>query len=261
MSDQNQEMIRAEGLCKYYGAFAAIENVSFTIPRGQVAAFLGPNGAGKTTTMKILTGFVTPSRGKAFIAGTDVAKDRVAAARKVGYLPETGPLYPDMTPVGLLRFFGEARGLPAAALRSRIDEVVAACGLEQVLYKPVSKISHGFRQRVGLAQALLHEPEILILDEPTSGLDPNQIRHVRSMIVELARTRTVLLSTHILQEVEAMADRIILIHEGRIRFDGALAGFLEQGKSLEDVFCAMTGGTGTGSEAGQGEKAQEPAQS
>lgn len=259
MSDQNQEMIRAEGLCKYYGAFAAIENVSFTIPRGQVAAFLGPNGAGKTTTMKILTGFVTPSRGKAFIAGIDVAKDRIEPARKVGYLPETGPLYPDMTPAGLLRFFGEARGLAPAALRSRIDEVVEACGLEQVLYKPVSKISHGYRQRVGLAQALLHEPEIMILDEPTSGLDPNQIRHVRRMIVDLAKTRTVLLSTHILQEVEAMADRIILIHEGRIRFDGALAGFLEQGDSLEDAFCSMTGGSRAGGGDGQEEKAQEPA--
>jgi ABC-2 type transport system ATP-binding protein len=145
-----------------------------------------------------------------------------------------------MTPFGLLRFFGEARGLASTQLKNRIDDVVASCGIEQILYKPISKISHGFRQRVGLAQALLHEPEILILDEPTSGLDPNQIRHVRRMIAGLAETRTVLLSTHILQEVEAMASRIILIHEGRISYDGSLDDFLKEGKSLEDTFCSMT---------------------
>ena len=244
MAGTNEEMIRAEGLSKYYGAFAAIENVSFTIPRGQVAAFLGPNGAGKTTTMKILTGFLTPSRGRAFINGVDVAKDRIGTARAIGYLPETGPLYPDMTPMGLLKFFGEARGFEGAKLKERIDDVVTSCGIEPVLYKPIGKISHGYRQRLGLAQALLHEPEILILDEPTSGLDPNQIRNVRTMIVELARTRTVLLSTHILQEVEAMAGRIILIHEGRIVFDGVLDEFLKKGRSLEDVFCTLTAGGG-----------------
>jgi len=242
MDEKNQKMIEAEGLCKYYGPFAAIEDVSFSIPRGQVVAFLGPNGAGKTTTMKILTGFLTPSKGRAFIAGIDVAKDRIAAARRIGYLPETGPLYPDMTPFELLRFFGTARGLPSSSLKSRIDEVVPACGIGDVLYKQISKISHGYRQRVGLAQALLHEPEILILDEPTSGLDPIQIRQVRSMIATLARTRTVLLSTHILQEVEAMASRIILIHEGRIPFDGSLEEFRKKGQSLEDVFCALTAG-------------------
>ncbi len=247
MTGTNQEMIRAEGLSKYYGAFAAIDNVSFTVPRGQVAAFLGPNGAGKTTTMKILTGFLSPSRGRAFIKGVDVAGDRVATARAIGYLPETGPLYPDMTPMGILRFFGEARGISGGQLKNRIDEVIFSCGIEPVLFKPIGKISHGYRQRVGLAQALLHEPDILILDEPTSGLDPNQIRNVRRMIAELAETRTVLLSTHILQEVEAMASRIILVHEGRIHYDGSLDDFVKKGESLEDAFCTITGAADSGS--------------
>ena len=145
-----------------------------------------------------------------------------------------------MTPRASLKFFGEARGLEQGRLKERIDAVVASCGIEAVLYKPVSKISHGFRQRVGLAQALLHEPEILILDEPTSGLDPNQIRHVRTMIRDLAETRTVLLSTHILQEVDAMASRIILIHDGRIIFDGSRDAFLKHGNSMEEVFCSLT---------------------
>ena len=250
MSDNKNVMIRAEGLSKYYGYFAAIEDVSFTIPRGQVAAFLGPNGAGKTTTMKILTGFLTPSKGKAIINGFDMAHDRIAAAGKIGYLPETGPLYPDMTPMGILKFFGEARGIPGAQLKARIDEVIHACGIEPVLFKPIGKVSHGFRQRVGLAQALLHEPEILILDEPTSGLDPNQIRHVRGMIASLAKTRTVLLSTHILQEVQAMASRIILINEGRIVFDDSLEKFQSVGPSLEETFCTMTTNSSASQPAG-----------
>jgi len=249
MSNEAEEMIRAEGLSKYYGSFAAIEDVTFSIPRGQVVAFLGPNGAGKTTTMQTLTGYMTPTRGRALIKGINVTEDRVGTAHRIGYLPETGPLYPDMTPTGLLRFYGEARGITGANLKSRIDAVVSQCALEEVLFKPISKISHGYRQRVGLAQSLLHEPEILILDEPTSGLDPNQIRQVREMISSLAATRTVLLSTHIIQEVEAMADRIILIHEGRIRFDGSIEAFLEKGealgtkeKSIENVFCTLTSG-------------------
>jgi ABC-2 type transport system ATP-binding protein len=241
MATETVEMIKAEGLSKYYRDFAAIENVSFSIPRGQIVAFLGPNGAGKTTTMKILTGFLTPSKGKAFIGGHDVSREPIAAAARIGYLPETGPLYPDMTPMATLKFFGAARGLAPNRLKERIDAVVESCNIGDVLYKPVSKISHGYRQRVGLAQALLHEPEILILDEPTSGLDPNQIRQVRQMIASLAETRTVLLSTHILQEVEAMASRIILIHEGQVTFDDSRDAFLKKGDSIEDVFCAMTG--------------------
>jgi ABC-2 type transport system ATP-binding protein len=199
------------------------------------------NGAAMATKKNEMTGFLTPSKGKAFIGGEDVSKEPIATAARIGYLPETGPLYPDMTPIATLKFFGEARGLAPNRLKERLDAVVDSCGIGDVLYKPVSKISHGYRQRVGLAQALLHEPEILILDEPTSGLDPNQIRHVRQMIANLAETRTVLLSTHILQEVEAMASRIILIHEGQITFDDSRDAFLKNGKSIEDVFCTMTG--------------------
>jgi len=233
-------MIEAVGLSKFYGDFAAIREVSFAVPAGQVAAFLGPNGAGKSTTMKILTGYLAPSSGQARIAGLDVNGDRIAAAERLGYLPENGPLYPEMTPLGLLKFFGRARGLSGARLRERIEAVAALCGLGPVLEKSIRKLSRGYRQRVGMAQALLHEPDVLILDEPTSGLDPNQIREVRRTIRELGRTKTVLLSTHILQEVEAMADRVIFIDRGRIVFDGTPEQMKAGRASLEDAFQALS---------------------
>ncbi|MBM3789986.1 MAG: ABC transporter ATP-binding protein [Acidobacteria bacterium] len=233
-------MIEARELSKFYGDFAAVRDVSFSVRRGQVAAFLGPNGAGKSTTLKILTGYLTPSRGVARIAGLDVATHRIRAATRIGYLPENGPLYPEMTPVELLRFFGEARGLSRRRLKERIDAVVDHCGLHAVLEKSIHKLSKGYRQRVGMAQVLLHEPEILIMDEPTGGLDPNQIREVRQLIRELGRTRTVLLSTHILQEVRAVADHVILIHEGRIVFDGT-PDEMAAGRTLEDAFYDYTG--------------------
>ncbi len=236
-------MIEAVGLSKFYGSFAAIREVSFAVPRGQVAAFLGPNGAGKSTTMRILTGYLTPSAGKARLAGLDVATHRLEAAARIGYLPENGPLYPEMTPLALLKFFGNARGLDAARLRQRIEAVVAQCALGAVLEKSVHKLSKGYRQRVGMAQVLLHEPDILIMDEPTAGLDPNQIREVRRTIRELGRSKTILLSTHILQEVEATADRLILIHEGRIVFDG-LPQEMAGGRTLEEAFYALTGRPG-----------------
>lgn len=233
-------MIEALGLSKFYRDFAAIRDVTFAIPRGQVAAFLGPNGAGKSTTMKLLTGYNTPSAGEARIAGFNVATDRLAALAHLGYLPENGPLYPDMTPLGLLRFFGTARGLDGTRLRARIDEVVARCALQTVIEKSIRKLSKGFRQRVGMAQVLLHEPEVLILDEPTTGLDPNQIVEMRRTIRELGRDKTILLSTHILQEVEAMADRVVFIHRGRIVFDGAPAGMRAGYASLDEAFQALT---------------------
>jgi ABC-2 type transport system ATP-binding protein len=233
-------MIQASGLSRHYGAFVAVENVSFEIPRGQIAAFLGPNGAGKSTTMKMLTGFLAPTRGGAAIAGIDVATRRIEAAARVGYLPENGPLYPDMTPRALLQFLGDARGLDRAGLPKRIGEVVKLCRLEEVLEKPISKLSKGYRQRVGMAGALLHEPDVLILDEPTAGLDPNQIHHVRDLIRELGASRTILLSTHILQEVEAVADRVIFIHEGRIVFDGSLDEFRTGANSLDERFGELT---------------------
>jgi ABC-2 type transport system ATP-binding protein len=229
-------MIEAIGLSKFYGTFAAIRNVSFAVPAGQVAAFVGPNGAGKSTTMKILTGYLSPSAGKARIAGQEVASHRMETAARVGYLPENGPLYPEMTPLGLLKFFGEARGLTGPLLRKRLEAVIAQCALEAVLEKSIHKLSKGYRQRVGMAQVLLHEPDILIMDEPTSGLDPNQIRDVRRAIRDLGRTKTILLSTHILQEVEAVADRVILINEGRIVFDGTTTEMLAGGRTLEQAF-------------------------
>ena len=234
-------MIQAAGLSKYYGAFAAIRDVSFSVPRGQVAAFLGPNGAGKSTTMKLLTGYLAPSAGTASIAGHDVFSDRLRSAAILGYLPENGPLYPEMTPLGLLRFFGEARGLSGARLRARIDAVVGQCAIAEVIEKNISKLSKGYRQRVGMAQVLLHEPEVLIMDEPTTGLDPNQIREVRTLIRDLGKTKTVLLSTHILQEVDAVADRVIMISGGEIVYDGLPADMLEAGETMEQAFYRLTG--------------------
>lgn len=235
-------MIEAIGLSKFYRDFAAIRDVTFTIPQGQVVAFLGPNGAGKSTTMKILTGYLSPSAGTARVAGLDVARDRIRAAERLGYLPENGPLYPEMTPLALLRFFGRARGLHGSRLSARIDDVVRRCALEAVIEKSIRKLSKGYRQRVGMAQVLLHEPDVLIMDEPTSGLDPNQIREVRRTIRELAREKTILLSTHILQEVEAMADRVILISRGRVVFDGTVNGMQGEHGSLDDAFRSFTEG-------------------
>lgn len=233
-------MIEAIGLSKFYKDFAAIREVSFSVPQGQVAAFLGPNGAGKSTTMKILTGYLAPSAGEARIAGMEVRAHRIAATERLGYLPENGPLYPDMTPLGLLRFFGRARGLAGAQLESRLEAVVQRCALEAVIEKPIQKLSKGYRQRVGMAQVLLHEPDVLIMDEPTGGLDPNQIREVRQTIREIGRSKTILLSTHILQEVEAMADRVIFINRGRVIFDGTPAEMQAGHASLDEAFHALT---------------------
>ena len=234
-------MIEAEGLRKQFGSFLAVRDVSFTIPKGQVVAFLGPNGAGKTTTMRLLTGFVAPTKGSARIAGIDVQENRIEAAENLGYLPENGPLYPDMTPLDLLDFFGEARGMSGARLRDRIDAVVTQCSLGTVAHKPIGKLSKGYRQRVSMAQAILHDPEVLILDEPTSGLDPNQIRGVRQLIRELGKSKTVLVSTHILQEVEPISNRVLFIHDGTLVYDGTPSQLAQEHKgSLEEAFYDMT---------------------
>ena len=233
-------MIEANGLSKYYGSFVAVQDISFSIPQGQVVAFLGPNGAGKTTMMRMLTGYLAPSAGDAAIAGHDVRRDRIAASRRLGYLPENGPMYPDMTPLELLRFFGEARRMPPAELKERIDAVVDLCALALVTEKPIGKLSRGYRQRVGMAQALLHDPDVLIMDEPTAGLDPNQIRQFRENIQRLGRTRTLLISTHILHEADAAADRVLLVNNGRLVFDGPVEELKENG-SLEQPFYRLTG--------------------
>lgn len=233
-------MIEAIGLSKFYGSFAASRDVNFAINKGEVAAFLGPNGAGKSTTMKLLTGYLAPSEGVAKIAGFNMATDRLQGAQLLGYLPENGPLYPDMTPRSLLTFFGEIRGLSPSVLEQRVASVVKTCNLEAVIGKPIGKLSKGYRQRVGMAQALLHDPEVLILDEPTAGLDPNQIREVRKLIRELGKTKTILLSTHILQEVEAMCNRVVFINEGRLVFDGTPQELAHEDHNLDEKFRVLT---------------------
>ena len=246
-------MIEADGLTKYYGPFVAIKDITFSIPEGQIVAFLGPNGAGKSTTMKILSGYLAASAGSAKIAGFDVREDRLRAAQRLGYLPENGPLYDDMTPLALLRFFGEARGLDPATRKRRIDVVVEQCAVQDVLEKPIGKLSRGYRQRVGLAQALLHDPDVLIMDEPTAGLDPNQIREFRQNIRVLGQTKTILISTHILQEVVAVGDRVLLVHEGRMVYDGTADGLKKDG-SIEEPFYRLTNYGKPGSPAATGEE-------
>jgi ABC-2 type transport system ATP-binding protein len=236
ITSADEPMIEAVGLSKYYGHFAACRDVTFAINKGEVVAFLGPNGAGKSTTMKLLTGYLAPSAGSARIAGYDMSTERLLGAERLGYLPENGPLYPDMSPRSLLTFFGHARGLSGMDLRRRIESVVNICHLEAVIGKPIGKLSKGYRQRVGVAQALLHDPEVLILDEPTAGLDPNQIREVRKLIRELGEKKTILLSTHILQEVEAMCNRVLFINEGRLVFDGTPQELAAEQGDLDERF-------------------------
>jgi ABC-2 type transport system ATP-binding protein len=235
-NQQGPAMIEAEGLSKFFGDFAAIRDVTFKIHKGEVVAFLGPNGAGKSTTMKLLTGYLAPSAGAARIAGHDMGQDRLAGSARLGYLPENGPLYPDMSPRSLLSFFADARGLSRTRKQERIDAVIELCDLGSVIGKPIGKLSRGYRQRVGMAQVLLHEPDVLILDEPTAGLDPNQIHEVRETIRKLGQSKTILLSTHILQEVAAMAGRVLFIDEGRLVFDGSIKELTRDGKPLDEHF-------------------------
>lgn len=235
-----EPMIEAIGLSKYYGVFAACRDVSFKVKKGELVAFLGPNGAGKSTTMKLLTGYLSPSQGTAKIAGHDMATDRLAGSARLGYLPENGPLYPDMTPHSILEFFAEARGMEPTYKKERIGAVVDLCMLGSVIHRPISKLSKGFRQRVGMAQALLHEPDVLIMDEPTAGLDPNQIVEVRKTLRRIGEEKTILLSTHILQEVDAIAKRVILINEGLLVYDGPPRDLTEKHGSLDKAFHALT---------------------
>ena len=238
-SPNGQVMILAESLCKFYGNFAAVNDVSFSVPRCQVCAFLGPNGAGKSTTMKLLTGFLAPTRGRVEIAGNDMSTNRIAGSEHIGYLPENGPLYDEMTPRGALKYLAKARGLNAAQTRDRMAFVAEKCNLEEVWNKPIIKLSRGFRQRVGMAQAILHDPDVLILDEPTSGLDPNQLVGIRELIKDLGKSKTVLLSTHVLQEVEILCGRVILIDEGRIVFDDKIEEMGDRHK-MEHRFHELT---------------------
>lgn len=215
-------MIEAQGLTKYYGPHMAIQDVTFAVPQGSITGFLGVNGAGKTTTMRILTGFLYPSAGTATVAGHDILENPLAARRSTGYMPENPPLYNEMTVVGFLRFIAGLRGIPRRQIPDRVDTVIEQCGLREVASRIVGRLSKGYRQRLGLAQALVHDPPVLILDEPTVGLDPQQVVEIRNLIRNLRGQHTILFSSHILYEVTQLCDRVIVIHEGRIVAQGSL---------------------------------------
>ncbi len=230
-------MIKADALTKRYGGLTAIRGVSFEMAKSEVVGFLGPNGAGKTTTMRILTGYLPPSEGSAVVGGFDLARDPREAKRVTGYLPETPPLYPEMRVCDYVRYVARLHDVPRAQVGGKVERALHACGLEQVATRVIRTLSKGYRQRVGLAQAIVHEPSVLILDEPTSGLDPIQIAEIRELIRRLSAEegRTVILSTHILAEVEAICQRVLLIAYGQLRVDASLDALREQG-SLEQVF-------------------------
>lgn len=208
--------IEVDHLTKFYGRARGVMDLSFTVEKGEIMGFLGPNGSGKTTTMRMLTCFFPPTGGTARICGHDILKEPLEVRRRIGYLPESVPLYLDMSVRGYLRFFAEVKGVPAKVRRSRVEEIIGRCGLEQYAHRLIGKLSKGYRQRVGIGQSLLSDPEVLILDEPTIGLDPKQIIEIRNLIKDLGSTRTVILSTHILPEVSMTCNRVIIIHEGRL---------------------------------------------
>ena len=212
-------MIECQGLTKQYGRLRAVDDLSFRVQPGEVLGFLGPNGAGKTTTMRIVAGFVPASSGRALVCGFDVESQGVEAKRRVGYLPEGAPSYPEMTPRSFLEFVAAARGIPVEKRRQRLDEVYALLHLENVLDQTIDTLSKGYRRRVGLAQAIVHDPEVLILDEPTDGLDPNQKHEVRELIRRMAPNKIIVISTHLLEEVEAVCNRAIIIAHGKILAD------------------------------------------
>ena len=234
-------MITATRLTKAYGAFHAIEDVSFHIERGQTVGFLGPNGAGKTTTMRIITGFIPPTSGAATIGGYDVVENSREARKLVGYLPETVPLYTDMSVRGYLNFAGTLRAMNPKHLRRRIEDVVDVCGLGDYYHTYVGRLSKGYRQRVGIAQAILHEPQVLILDEPTIGIDPIQVVETRQLIKDLGRENTIVLSTHILPEVSMICDRVLIIHEGQIVAEDSPRTLAERLQGVERLAVEVQG--------------------
>jgi ABC-2 type transport system ATP-binding protein len=234
-------MIKAEGLSMRYGPVVALNDVSFEVDQGEIVALLGPNGAGKSTTMKILTTYLHPSAGTAKINEFDVLENPIEARAQIGYLPETLPLYMDMEVRSYLTFVGKARGLRGEKLKERMDLVVEETGLQPMFRKLVRDLSKGYKQRTALAQALIHDPSVVILDEPTSGLDPHQIVEIRQLVRKLAKGKTVLLSTHILQEVEASADRVVIISQGHIVGDGTVEELRKRAKKHERVRIAVQG--------------------
>ncbi|MCA3322738.1 MAG: ABC transporter ATP-binding protein [Roseomonas sp.] len=233
-------LIEIERLTKRFGAFTAVDDVSFTVDRGEVVGFLGPNGAGKSTTMKMLAGFVTPSAGTARICGQDVIEAPVTAKRALGYLPEGAPTYPEMTVTGFLAFIARIRGFSGAEAHERMARAMAMTQLEGVRLQPIETLSKGFKRRVGLAQALLHDPPVLVLDEPTDGLDPNQKHEVRELIRRMAPEKAIVISTHILEEVDAVCTRAIIIARGKVLADATPKQLEAPGKTLEQVFRDLT---------------------
>ncbi len=235
-------LIEIEGLTKRFGAFTAVDNVSFTVARGEVCGFLGPNGAGKSTTMRMLAAFMTPTSGTARICGHDVRTHSLAARRALGFLPEGAPTYPEMTVLAFLRFVARVRGFSGAELADRVDHAVGLTTLAGVRLQPVETLSKGFKRRVGLAQALLHDPPVLVLDEPTDGLDPNQKHEVRALINRMTADKAIVISTHLLEEVDAICTRAIVIAAGRVVADATpveLAAMHPSGR-MDDVFRTLT---------------------
>jgi ABC-2 type transport system ATP-binding protein len=236
-------MIQVSNLVKRYGATAAVDDVSFTVNTGEILGFLGPNGAGKTTTMKILTCFMPATEGSVTVDSLDVFDHSLEVRRRIGYLPESNPLYTDMNVTEYLSFVAGIRGIPRSQWKSRLDAIVSVCGLTEVRRREIAELSKGFKQRVGLAQAMIHNPDILILDEPTSGLDPNQIVEIRNLIKKLGEEKTVILSTHILPEVQATCDRVLIISRGKLVADGTPDELTSQFHGDEQIQLCVTGTT------------------
>lgn len=211
--------LRVMNLTKTFGSFVAVDNISFSATQGEVVGFLGPNGAGKSTTMKMITGFLTPTAGTSYICGYDISEQPIQAKRIFGYLPEGAPSYTDMTVLQFINFIADIRGIDKASKAAKVNDVINKVNLQSVLKQRIETLSKGFRRRVGLAQALIHDPSVLILDEPTDGLDPNQKREIRKLISTMAKDKVIILSTHILEEVEAVCDRVIVLAAGKIMLD------------------------------------------
>jgi len=220
--------IKVENLTKYYGEQAAVNDISFEVKTGEIVGFLGPNGAGKSTTMKMITTYLTPSNGKIFVDGIDISEDSLAVRKKIGYLPEQNPLYNDMNVVDYLVYAAELQSIEKSKINDAVKKMIKVCGLEDVRHKDIGELSKGYRQRVGLAQALIHDPDVLLLDEPTSGLDPNQIIEIRKLIKDIGKQKTLMLSTHILQEVQASCSRVIIINKGEIVADNTTEALQKQ---------------------------------
>lgn len=242
-------MIDVHKLSKRYGRHSAVNDISFHVGKGKIIGFLGPNGAGKTTTLRMLTGYLPPTSGSAEVAGYDIYRDSVNARRKIGYMPENVPLYDDMRVREYLRYRAKLKGLRGKAARQHIGEAMDLCGLTHVRRKMIKTLSKGFRQRVGLADALVHKPDLLIMDEPTNGLDPNQIRSIRNLIKRLGQDHTIMLSTHILHEVEMICDHVIIIDEGRIKATGSPSGLVEQMRAAGKITVELQADAKTASDA------------